>query len=375
MSGSLILRGKPFDILVMNIRIYTLTHKNFTQPTDDMYVPLQVGAALHDSLGYLQDDTGDNISAKNIYYSELTGHYWIWKNVSDIDYVGTCHYRRYLMNDNGGLLTASQIMDILSHYDVITTKRVHLNNSYHYGFSAHHNGAVLDLTGEVIRDLYPEDYDNFITMVHDDYTHFSNMLIASKNLFNSYCEWLFTIFAEVENRTNLDTDEDSYHKRVLGFISEFLLGVWMRGRSISSYECKVAVMCEKKEVTETKTALGQFFAIGDVQGAKAFFLDAIKKRPDIMQEASDITGELRLCMQIISTCEYEDAESGSCILDKINRFEELIPYFTNLNNLVQKSQSENYVMSPEEEAILASYSPQAVKVSTALFAKVEQKFT
>ena len=68
----------------MDLTIYTLTHKHFTKPDDNMYVPLQVGTAINSPLGYLRDDTGDNISALNGYYSELTGLYWIWKNVHDI---------------------------------------------------------------------------------------------------------------------------------------------------------------------------------------------------------------------------------------------------------------------------------------------------
>ena len=56
------------------MKIYTMTHKPFTPPQDTLYVPLQVGAALHDKLGYLTDDTGDQISEQNPYYSEdITG--------------------------------------------------------------------------------------------------------------------------------------------------------------------------------------------------------------------------------------------------------------------------------------------------------------
>ena len=58
----------------MDLTIYTLTHKHFTKPDDNMYVPLQVGTAINSPLGYLRDDTGDNISALNGYYSELTGY-------------------------------------------------------------------------------------------------------------------------------------------------------------------------------------------------------------------------------------------------------------------------------------------------------------
>ena len=45
----------------MDLTIYTLTHKHFTKPDDNMYVPLQVGTAINSPLGYLRDDTGDNM--------------------------------------------------------------------------------------------------------------------------------------------------------------------------------------------------------------------------------------------------------------------------------------------------------------------------
>ena len=128
------------------LRIYTMTHKAFEIPTDPMYVPLQVGSAVHEDLGYLRDDAGENISEQNCYYSELTGLYWVWKNVTDTEYVGTCHYRRYLIDEQEQIFTEQQFRKLLQSYDLITTRKVHLNNSYHYGFSANHNIVALDTT-------------------------------------------------------------------------------------------------------------------------------------------------------------------------------------------------------------------------------------
>lgn len=166
----------------MDLTIYTLTHKHFTKPDDNMYVPLQVGTAINSPLGYLRDDTGDNISALNGYYSELTGLYWIWKNVHDINYVGTCHYRRYLIDENEHIMNEKQYEQIFKEYELVTTKRVVLNNSYHYGFSANHNVTALDMTGEVIKELYPEYYDTFIQLVNGNETYFGNMIVTSKEL-------------------------------------------------------------------------------------------------------------------------------------------------------------------------------------------------
>lgn len=119
----------------MKIKIFALTHKKFEVPQDKMYQPLQVGREEKEDLGYLCDNTGDNISAENCYYSELTGLYWIWKNVHTYKYVGTCHYRRYLLNEQEKIFTEAEYLELLKDYDLITTKRVVLNNSYHYGFA------------------------------------------------------------------------------------------------------------------------------------------------------------------------------------------------------------------------------------------------
>lgn len=38
-------------------------------------------------MGYIGDNTGDNISLRNSNYCELTGLYWAWKNLK-CDYIG-----------------------------------------------------------------------------------------------------------------------------------------------------------------------------------------------------------------------------------------------------------------------------------------------
>ena len=320
----------------MNLKIFAMTHKKFEVPYDPMYQPLHVGHAKAQDLGYPGDDTGENISHLNCYYSELTGHYWLWKNCKDVDYIGTCHYRRFLINEQEKVLTKQEYENLLKDYDIVSTKRVILNNSYYYGFSANHNIKALDTTGEVIRDLYPEYYDAFLTLVHQNETYFGNMLVTSKVLFDKYCAWLFDIFEEVSRRIDLDTDEDAYHKRVLGFISEFLLLVWVHVNRLSVYECKVGMLGEKAETRELKEQLAEYFRLGDIEGAKNYFLQRKEERPDVMMEASDVTGELRICMQIIATAGKEKEAYGSCILDRVKKYRELIGIFTRLNAIVYR---------------------------------------
>ena len=88
----------------MDIKILIAMHKPYWTPEDDVYLPLQVGSALHPHFLPVTDDSGDNISAKNPGYCEMTGLYWAWKNLK-ADYVGLCHYRRYF-GHHGGTQTA-----------------------------------------------------------------------------------------------------------------------------------------------------------------------------------------------------------------------------------------------------------------------------
>ena len=83
----------------MDTKIFVMTHKKIEELSDrtilpEIYIPMQVGRAGKEDLGYLGDDSGDNISDKNSSYCELTGMYWLWKNM-DCDIIGICHYRRF----------------------------------------------------------------------------------------------------------------------------------------------------------------------------------------------------------------------------------------------------------------------------------------
>ena len=146
--------------------IFAMTHKKFIPPSDTMYVPLHVGCEGKADLGYLSDNTGDHISHKNQYYSELTGVYWVWKNFKDSENVGICHYRRFLVNDAGRLFTEAEIASLLKRYDLITTKTLTMRYSYYDGFSHNHNLKDLDVALEVIREMYPDYYDTVSEMVH-----------------------------------------------------------------------------------------------------------------------------------------------------------------------------------------------------------------
>ena len=110
------------------IRIYCMAHKRYEKIDNDIYIPLQVGAAIHEALGY----AGDNISSRNPYYSELTGMYWMYKNDTDCDITGLCHYRRYFLNEHNEVLISKEIENILDGYDIIVSEPLMLDNKSLY---------------------------------------------------------------------------------------------------------------------------------------------------------------------------------------------------------------------------------------------------
>lgn len=333
----------------MSTTIFAMTHKKFIPPTDKMYVPLHVGREGKEDLSYLSDNTGDNISHKNQYYSELTGMYWVWKNYRGSENVGICHYRRFLVNDAGKLFTEQEIEGLLSHYDLITTKTLTMRYPYYDGFSHNHNLKDLQAALDIIKEMYPDYHDTLNEMVHKRETWFGNIMICKKSLYDEYCSWLFPIFFEMEKRINVEGYDD-YHKRVYGFISEFLLYVWATVKNLKVYPCKVGMLGEKAETRELKTSLAHYFEKEDIQGAKEFILEALKKRPDVLMEASDLDGELKLAMQVITTCENEYKSLGSCILNKEKEFGKLLSYFRRLNDIMEHIRCGN--LSKEEAKIL-----------------------
>ncbi len=128
---------------------------------------------------------------------------------------------------------------------------------------------------------------------------------------------------------------------------------------------------EKRETAEIKEHLAAFFANKDIAGAKEYILACLKKRPDVLMEASDITGELKLSMQVIAVCELEKEAYGSSTIDRIQEFGALMEHFRKLNDLViafQNGEGDTF-SAPEVEFYLqkAVITDIALEASARLF--------
>ena len=351
------------EVQLMSTIIFTMTHKAFTPPADPMFVPLQVGRAIGKDLGYIGDDTRDSISKWNPYFSELTGMYWVWKNFRTEGNVGLCHYRRFLIHENGNVITEQEYDRLLQNYDLVTTKQVVLNNSYYDGYAVNHHIKDLIETGNVIREFYPQYHEAFEQIVHGNRTYFGNMIVCKKELFDAYCEWLFGILLKVKERVDVE-HYDNYRKRVFGFISEVLLLVYTMHHRLKVKECKVGMPGEKAETREVKMQLAEFFRERDFIGAGVCFKAALEKRPDILMEASDVDGHLMMSLEIITICEQEKAAGRETILEVVNEFEMLMFWITELNKLVDANTKNSMTEKDWEQLCREKHiSPQAYEVA------------
>lgn len=229
-----------------NIKVYIATHKKTELPKLQGYIPIQVGADLHDDLGYIKDNFGDNISKRNPNFCELTALYWIWKNEKEADIIGLSHYRRYFFYDTenigfDNILPIEEINKILDKKDIILPKKLEFGRkitvkSQYY--ESHHTDDLLKC-GKIIDKLYPKYSKSFKKVLKRHYLYAFNMFIMKKENFDKYMEWLFNIFDEFEKDLDLEK-YDSYNKRVFGFLSERLFNVWILNNKLKIKEIDVS---------------------------------------------------------------------------------------------------------------------------------------
>lgn len=313
----------------MSTKIFVMTHKKFQEPKEACYVPLHVGKAVAEPLGYRGDDTGENISAKNQYYGELTGLYWVAHNEMEADYVGLCHYRRFFVGDDGHLLTENEYENILGTYDVMLARPVYYETSYYEVYRQAHHIRDLDVTQEVLAQLYPDDAAVFREIIQGNKVYSCNMLVSTREHVAAYARWLFSIFDEVEKRIDVES-YDAYHKRVFGFLSEQLLYVWVKSRGLSVYEAQVGLTGEKAETTELKQKLRGLVGQGTAQSladALSLFRETMKQRPDLMLGGSDLAGELEDMFRVIFICDGEWKQGGRSMLHITTDLDMLVRHY------------------------------------------------
>lgn len=235
-----------------NLKLLVCYHKGDFIVNEKFYMPIQVGKDCTQlNLEMIGDNTGDNISKKNYCYCELTGIYWAWKNLKNIDYIGLCHYRRFFDFHNqcrkGFPLTSfptDSIKDMdlsipeslfrkLDEGNVVMVKPFTFGHTLHLDYCANLISEDFHTLRLTINETQPKVYREAFheVMYHSNKFSPYNMFIMRWDDFDNYCSWLFPLLALVEKRTNISHYSPN-QIRIYGYMGEYLLNVWTTAMKI-----------------------------------------------------------------------------------------------------------------------------------------------
>ena len=230
-----------------DIQIYELAYNKVKYGLWDnsLYTPLQCGAAINKvDVCELKDNTGDNISDKNFYYSETTGTYWIWKNAPKTKYIGQCQYRRRLQFDE-----SFNFDNIFKDHKIICNKPIILGSSLKRQLEMCHPYINTDIFESVFNEaqpLYSKAFDEIFNKSH--VLFFSSSYILPYSEYCRYCNFLFSILDAYATRMNffnrdvlkeyvsnklkyaafeLRSKPIDYHMLIGGFLQERIFSVWL----------------------------------------------------------------------------------------------------------------------------------------------------
>ncbi|MBP9592830.1 MAG: DUF4422 domain-containing protein [Steroidobacteraceae bacterium] len=241
------------------MRIFVVAHRPAPTPPGPLYEVIGVGGAPLPGARF-RDDTGENISARNRNYCELTATYWIWKNTRE-DAVGICHYRRFfnllptelhsyslvtvptfdqatsaLLSDPG---QARVIGRLLEQYELIIPRALYQENSIGDDYSRSHDHEAWNEFLRQLDALYGAKRHSL-----RDETRFygNNMLICRREIFNLYASQLFQVIDKVFAAVGDRPDEPGARYqpgRYPGYLAERFMSAFVNANRLKYFEAQV----------------------------------------------------------------------------------------------------------------------------------------
>ena len=262
------------------IKIFAAYNKQAHIFRSEVFQPIFNGAIDFGlEVGTLRDNTGLNISDKNINYGELTGHYWIWKNFlnsTPVDYIGFCQFHRFLdfnitQSDKTPYFkipekefkkmfekySEKNILKCIEGYDVVLSNKILFKESVYEHYIKYHPQKDLDFALEILEEIYPQYINSAQEFMSGNQMHMFGCFVMKKECFDDYMTWLFDILTVLEQRADWK-DYDNYNLRTPAFIAERFLNIWLQYK-IKTENLQVltttSVMLDDSLKTHLKTLL------------------------------------------------------------------------------------------------------------------------
>jgi len=246
-----------------NLKIFCVT--NLASSNLEKLNLILAGVGKNDfSNKYINCKNGDNIDFKEQYYSELTFHYWFWKNklseYSNDMWIGFCQKRRFWLKDNNSNIKnfedlnnnilqkvpnewekfdailcdpipvspAKKIKIIKRGWkNILKDPQILFNKSKQtikLHFDMHHGYGILDKAIDVMNIEDRNEFRNFV----DNRLKFSPhiMFISKKKIINKWFHSLFDWLGECERVFGFKNLNGYDQGRLYAYLSERYLPFW-----------------------------------------------------------------------------------------------------------------------------------------------------
>tara|TARA_Y100001970_G_scaffold280260_1_gene388941 strand:- start:569 stop:1384 length:816 start_codon:yes stop_codon:yes gene_type:complete len=248
------------------LEIYCVTNKDLKFLRSLNYNLAAVGKNKFSDL-YIRSDSENNIYHKELYYSELTFHYWFWKNrlskilENDSVWIGFCQKRRFWLKNKAlksGLilskddflqdvpnqwegynaiicepinLEVSNLMkfmkkgwkNIIQNPSVVFNKRKHTIKLH---FDMFHGYGILDKAISVMDTKDRNDFKEYVNSVNKFNPHI--MFIAKPKVANLWFTDLFRWLDECEKIFGFEQLKGYETTRLYAYLSERFLSFWFK---------------------------------------------------------------------------------------------------------------------------------------------------
>ena len=245
-----------------NLEIYCVTNKKINFIKKNNYYLAAVGKNNFPKK-YIKCNTKKNIYYKEKNYSELTFHYWFWKNklnnINQNKWVGFCQKRRFWVKSKKSILK-NNINDILltkphkdwKNYDAIICSPIQLSTKFSkllkrgwkniifqpsllfnykeitikVHFDMHHGFNIISRAAKLINNRDKKDFIKFIENKKKFNPHI--MFISKKKILNRYFSDQFTWLRKCEKVFGIKKLKNYDQTRLYAFLSERYTSFWFR---------------------------------------------------------------------------------------------------------------------------------------------------
>ena len=256
-----------------NLKIYCVTNKEVDFIKDNNHILSWVGNQTPPK-NYISCNTGKNIQHKEKFYSELTFHYWYWKNILPSEdkknWIGFCQKRRFWIKGNSyGRVNKYNLNDYLinkplqdwSEYEAIICKPIKVSGAkkikiikrgwrnlikdptilfskkkqnIFLHFEMHHGYGNLE---KAINELDAENRKEFLDYVKTNDSFNPHIMFISKaKIINDWFESLFGWLDRCEKHFKFDNLKDYDTGRLFAFLAERYLSYWFRKNTVFKEE-------------------------------------------------------------------------------------------------------------------------------------------